>query len=619
MKNRLAVILPIYLAMYIACYYTAVLLRFDFRFPSNFIDRFNLVLPIFIATKLMGCLIAGEWRRSFRYGTMQDVSYGVVGTTLATAAIMVMNAVTVDYRIPRSVIAIDWALTTIALGGLRVSFRLYTELLRPVFTRPSGGQLSLVYSTGREAFEILRAIQGSNDKYKIVGLIDPKLTQKRSLIAGVQVYPLSYGWSKIVGQTNARHVLIPSSVSGSRLRQIVQECKQLRLATHVIPAMNDMLGGRYRLRVRDVTITDLLRREPTQLDQKSILGCVSGKRVMVTGAAGSIGSELCRQILQVRPQSLICVDQSEFGVYSIAREIEQNGPMGVAFEFSVLDVTDSNSMNRLMAQHRPHLVFHAAAYKHVPLMERNPESAIRNNVLGTKIIADAAAEFGVERFVLISTDKAVRPASIMGSTKFLAEKYIQAAATVHSTQFITVRFGNVLNSTGSVVPLFSAQIEAGGPVTVTHPDMKRFFMTIPEAVQLVLQAGAIGESGDLLILDMGKPIRIVDLAKDMIALSGLRYPEDIDIVYQGMRPGERLDEELFYSSEQKSQTHKVHDKIHCASRSAPDWKTVVFELARLEAALKGTSSHDPVEVLKAITERYVSDAAAPDNELRAAA
>jgi FlaA1/EpsC-like NDP-sugar epimerase len=353
--------------------------------------------------------------------------------------------------------------------------------------------------------------------------------------------------------------------------------------------VDDLVDGRFTLSVRDVTVSDLLRREPNQLDLKSIRDCVTGKRVLVTGGAGSIGSELCRQLWELQPESLTVFDQSEYGVFCLEREFAGNFGPQPALKFIVGDVLDEATLNRVFEERRPQVVYHAAAYKHVPLMEDNPQAAILNNVLGTKAVANAADRWKAQRFVQVSTDKAVRPSSVMGATKLMAERYVQALSQTSKTSFMIVRFGNVLNSLGSVVPTFRRQIEQGGPITVTDPEMKRFFMTIPEAVQLVIQAGAIGPSGHVMILDMGEPVKIVDLAKDLILLSGLRYPDDIDIVFSGIRPGEKLEEELFYPSE--AGASPIHDKIFCSA--APRGLTmlgVLADISRLEQVCTGDAA-----------------------------
>jgi FlaA1/EpsC-like NDP-sugar epimerase len=385
------------------------------------------------------------------------------------------------------------------------------------------------------------------------------------------------------------------------VRGLLRECADAGIAVSMIPAVGELVEGRIKLGVRDVTVNDLLRREPNRLDMNSLRSSVTGKRVLVTGGAGSIGSELCRQLLSLAPEGLVIYDQSEFGVFSMEQELSQTHP-GADIRYVIADILDEDRLGQVFDGFRPHLVFHAAAYKHVPLMEDNPQSAIMNNVFGTKAVADAALRVKAERYVQISTDKAVRPTSVMGATKLVAENYVQSLAQHGETQFLTVRFGNVLNSMGSVVPTFRKQIEAGGPITVTDPEMKRFFMTIPEAVQLVIQAGVLGVSGEILILDMGDPVRIVDLAKDMIILSGLRYPDDIDIVFTGLRPGEKLYEELFYSSEKGAR--KVHEKIFAGDRD--QIRPAVQVLADLRRLREGTeiSAESALVALREITCAY---------------
>jgi FlaA1/EpsC-like NDP-sugar epimerase len=603
MKHRLAVVLAAYSGVYAVSYYAAFLLRCDFQLPPEVFDWFRFTLPFVLTLKFVTCLAAGEWRRTFRYATLQDIQWVCAGAAIAAAAIYLTNATLfhwLGYPIPRSVIVIDFVLSVMALALLRTSARLYSESVRPLL-RGMKKNPTLVYGADREAIGILRAIQAGNTEFSVVGLVADGPRKQRALVAGVRVYSQQSSWAKLARKTGARHVLVPGSVPGKTLREITRSCSELDLKVHVIPAVDEIVGGRFRLSVREVTINDLLRREPTELDFDSIRDYLTGRRVLVTGAAGSIGSELCRQILALEPERLTLLDQSEYGMFRVEQELRDIGSPG-QLEFVIADVVHKPAMARVFAEQRPEIVFHAAAYKHVPLMEHNPREAVRNNVGGTKTVVDLAAETGVLKFVLISTDKAVRPTSVMGATKLVAEKYVQTVSAKASTDFVTVRFGNVLNSAGSVVPTFRRQIERGGPVTVTHPDMTRFFMTIPEAVQLVLQAGAIGESGDVMILEMGEPVKIVDLAKDMIALSGLRYKDDVDIVFSGVRPGEKLYEELFYHSEEG--TKKVHDKIFCARRDPSRLVGATDDVARLEAAVVDPKA-DVAAVLRQVVARYV--------------
>jgi FlaA1/EpsC-like NDP-sugar epimerase len=427
------------------------------------------------------------------------------------------------------------------------------------------------------------------------------------LLGGVETFDGSGDLQAIIVQTRAEMVLLGSRLSGRTIREVSEVCRQAGVEAHVVPSVEEIPAGRFQLRLREITIDDLLRREPNQLDLQEIRESLAGRVVLVTGAAGSIGSEVCRQLLNFAPSKIVMLDQSEFGIFQLEQEFQElRRSVSTALppmEFLIEDITDEAALQRVFMVNRPAVVFHAAAYKHVPLMESNPQAAVRNNILGTKVLVDLADRFQVQRFVMISTDKAVRPTNVMGATKLIAEEYLFAVASRSRTRFITVRFGNVLNSAGSVVPTFRRQIELGGPVTVTDPEMQRYFMTIPEAVQLVLQSGAIGNGGDVLILDMGEPVRIVDLAKDMIRLSGQRYPEDIDIVFTGLRPGEKLYEELFYETEQNAV--RVHEKIFRAPRERRNSEDVVQrELLLLERHL-GSSREELREVLWQVAGRVV--------------
>jgi FlaA1/EpsC-like NDP-sugar epimerase len=504
----------------------------------------------------------------------------------AAAVLLGLNALRIvgSNPLPRSVIIIDGLLQVLVYGMMRATPRWYREVLRPALSRQPRLR-TLIYGDGGEGVDILKALQASGREFEVIGFVT---TSPRHFgrIGGVPVHRPSAGWRQLVERLQAESVLVPSTVPGRTVRQIRSDCIGLNVNVHVIPAVEDITGGRCSLAARDVSVTELLRREPARLEADGIRHYLAGRRVLVTGAAGSIGSELCRALLAYEPAALVMVDQSELGIFTVEQEFRERADVATALCPVICDITKKRWLRAVLAEHRPHVVFHAAAYKHVPLMEKNVQAAVRNNVLGTKVVADLARAAGVERFVQVSTDKAVRPASVMGATKFLAERYIQAAAQNSRTRFITVRFGNVLNSTGSVIPTFRRQIATGGPVTVTHPEMRRFFMTIPEASQLVLQAGALGDSGDVFILEMGEPVRIVDLAMDMIRLSGRRYPDDVDIIFTGTRPGEKLNEELFYDSEDGAA--KVHDKIVRAHRGRVDARELNADLRRLTSTLAGS-------------------------------
>lgn len=610
MMVRLAQVCLVYLAIYAAGFALAYLLRFDFELPPHRSQDLARTLPYVLAIKIGWLLATREWRRRHRYTTMADVHSLLVSAAVGGGALFACN-LALSLGVPRSVIVLDALLHIVMIGGLRATLRLWHDL-----SRPSNGRQrrTLVYGCDSHAVSLLRSLQVSRNEYLVVGLVDPRPHPPSSLIAGKPVVG-SARLADAALRLGADHLLIPGSVPGHTVRALMRELRPCGVQVHVIPAVGEIVEGRFRLAVRDVTIEDLLRRPPTQLNMQQICGYIRGKRVLVTGGAGSIGSELCRQVLALEPESLTVLDQSEYGVFAIEQEFAARDLGDTTIEYVIGDILDREALESVMREFRPHLVFHAAAYKHVPLMEANPREAIRNNVFGTRNVVDAADHCGAEALVLISTDKAVRPTSVMGSTKLVAEKYLQAMAAKSSVRLVTVRFGNVLNSMGSVVPTFRRQIEAGGPITVTHPEMVRYFMTIPEAVQLVLQAGAIGESGDLLVLDMGDPVRIVDLARDMIALSGLRHPDDIDIVFTGLRPGEKMYEELFYDSEKDF--HKVHDKIFLAPRTSIGLLQSHHDLQKLEAAL-AQSPEAAAYALSRIVSAYVNSDTHVSRSVRAA-
>lgn len=586
MNFRLVASLMVYSVIYTLALTIAFLLRFDFEISADSLSRFVDSLPLVLLVKVTVFTVLQEWQRRHRYTSINDIACFVTTATISSAILLASYiAGLMEHSLPRSVIAIDWVLTILATGLFRASIRFGVEATQSRRSQPQKLR-AIIYGADTKSIAILRALQSGKSEYKVVSLVDLTSNSARSLIGGVPVEPNSRGIIQIARKFDASHLLIPSGFAGKTVRELVENCQSHNLTARVIPDVNEIVAGRVKLTIRDVTISDLLHRASTNLDMASITDCVTEKTVLVTGAAGSIGSECCRQLVDLKPKVLVLVDQSEFGMFQIEQELTARNINDVQLVYIVTDINDQVTLGRVFAEYLPDLVFHAAAYKHVPLMEHNIQSAIRNNILGTKSVVDLADRFGVERFVMISTDKAVRPTSIMGSTKLIGEKYLQAIATFSQTQFITVRFGNVLNSAGSVVPTFRRQILEGGPITVTHPDMTRFFMTIPEAVQLVLQAGAIGETGQVLILDMGEPVRIVDLAKDMITLSGLRYPDDIDIVFTGLRPGEKLYEELFYGSEKAAR--KVHDKIFCADPEPIESRRVKLHILELERASHGT-------------------------------
>jgi FlaA1/EpsC-like NDP-sugar epimerase len=391
-------------------------------------------------------------------------------------------------------------------------------------------------------------------------------------------------------------------LSGKQLRQLLDDCEKVAINVRVIPSFGELMDNRFNFQVRDPDIGDLLQRDPVQLNNDKIESLLEGRTVMVTGAGGSIGSEICRQVLAFNPAKLLLVERNENALFLVEREL-QEVTAETQLVPSIADILDRERLGVVFSEHRPDIVFHAAAHKHVPMMEHNPGEAIKNNILGTRMVAELADAYNAREFVMISTDKAVNPTSVMGSSKHLAERFVHTFSEGSNTKFVVVRFGNVLGSNGSVVPIFSEQIRRGGPITVTHPDIERYFMTIPEASQLVLQAAAMGDGGEIFVLDMGESVKIVDLARDMIRLSGLQ-PDDIEIVFTGLRPGEKLYEELYFDNEEMLPT--PHPKVFVAYHRP-------FEIDEVRASIDSLAAimHGSAEEVRAELKRFIPEYAAP--------
>jgi FlaA1/EpsC-like NDP-sugar epimerase len=419
---------------------------------------------------------------------------------------------------------------------------------------------------------------------RMIGFIDDDRNKYHMSILGLPVLGNRYDLPRLVKEKNIHEIIIAMpSVSRTEISEIINLAKTTGAKLKIIPALNDLIAGKISVKkLRDVSVEDLLGREPIIADLNGILGYVHNKTVMVTGAGGSIGSELCRQVSPFAPEKLLLLGHGENSIYTIEMELRKKFPE-LEIVTVIADVQDRNRMMDVFRTFRPQVVFHAAAHKHVPLMERNPSEAIKNNVFGTRNVADCADRFGAERFVMISSDKAVNPTSVMGATKRIAEMYVQCLNTTSQTKFSAVRFGNVLGSRGSVIPAFKQQIAAGGPVTVTHPEMVRYFMTIPEAVQLVIQSGSFAKGGEVFVLDMGEPVKILTLAEDLITLSGYEPYKDIDITFSGLREGEKLYEELLTDEENLGSTQ--HDRIFIGKPNVVSQNQLELEFKRLERVL----------------------------------
>ena len=559
-------------------------------------------------------LYAGWWQ----YVSIQDLVETFKASHISTAIIFVgvyivrylgpepgRGIISTSVHVPDTVLIIDWAGTIAMVGGLRFLVRIIREGSRPV--SPAGLTRVLIIGAGDAGEGVLRELYRLPvEKYHVVGFIDDDLRKRGMRIHGVPVLGGVDDLAEIAKKQNAEEVVIAlPRPTRDELRRIIEVCKGQRLTFRIVPGVADLIEGHVDVRrLREVDINDLLGREPVELDTENIGHFLAGKVVLVTGAGGSIGSELCRQVTAFRPERLVLLEQAENNLFHIDRELRSKAP-DLPVVPVIADICDRSRLAAVFRLHRPNVVFHAAAHKHVPMMELNPGEAIKNNIFGSRNVVDMARGVDADALVLISTDKAVNPTSIMGCTKRITEMYCQAVSSeagADETKFVIVRFGNVLGSAGSVVPIFREQIARGGPVTVTHPEMRRYFMTIPEATQLVIQAGAMGKTGQIMLLDMGEPVKIVDLARDMITLSGFRPDVDVQIEFRGVRPGEKLFEELRTNSEDVLPTH--HHKIFVWQNRGCTREEVEQALQRLKAVADGASLQDVQHALKEVVPEF---------------
>jgi FlaA1/EpsC-like NDP-sugar epimerase len=547
-------------------------LRFNFDIPPFFQQGLTITLLYVVTLQSAIAWGFGLYRGIWRFASLPDLKRIILAVGgCALLLPMFFYMLQLFPVVPRSVLVLYPLLLILFMGGSRFIYRSWKDGHLLGF-RAVTGEPVLVLGAGEEAMSLLRELERSQ-QWHVVGLLDDDPDKQNSLLHGVGVLGTLADIVKHASHLHVRQAILamPAATHTARHRA-AHLASQAGLSLLTVPSFDDLLSGRIAIsQMRKVELEDLLGRDPVQLDERGLHGLLEGKVVLVTGAGGSIGSELCRQIAHYSPRLLIFLDISEYAVYRMEQEFTKSLPL-VAISCLVGDVRDEAFLNFIFAEYHPHVVFHAAAYKHVPLMENeNAWQALRNNVLGTWLVAEAALKHGTERFVLISTDKAVNPTNVMGASKRLAEMVCQVLsrkeqAGLMKTRFVTVRFGNVLGSSGSVIPKFREQITQGGPVTVTHPDIVRYFMLIPEAAQLVLQAGLMGQGGEIFVLDMGEPIRIIDLARDMIRLSGYTE-EDIRIEFTGLRPGEKLYEELLADSETTQPT--PHPKLRVARADTP--------------------------------------------------
>lgn len=572
-------------------------LRFDaklavYSFLHNYLPLAPFITAIFIAVFYGFKLYNRVWAYASTgelYAILQAVSLG----SLCTVAMTFFAY----FHLPRSIVVMHWAFTVLLVGGSRLMWRYVVERQKTNGNQPS--QRALIIGAGDAGAMVVRESRGSHGSFLPVGFIDDNPKKQKLTVLGLPVLGTREQIPDIVKKHRIELIIIAMPSVGSKIiREIVDICSTTGAELKILPGVYQIIDGQVSVNhLRPVQLEDLLRREPVQVDLEEIAGYLRGETVLITGAGGSIGSELCRQLASFGPRKLILFGHGENSIHNIWFELKEKY-QNIPLEIEIADVRDKNRVNHIFEKHRPGVVFHAAAHKHVPLMELHPNEAVKTNVFGTRNVAEAAGLVGTKVFILISTDKAVTPSSVMGATKRMAELVIQHENILSDTIFAAVRFGNVLGSNGSVVPIFKRQIAAGGPVTVTDPEMKRYFMTIPEAVQLVIQAGAMATSGEIFILDMGEPVKIVDLASDMIRLSGLEPDKDIEIKFTGIRPGEKLFEELLTSAEGSCATK--HKRIFVAKANLVEVEALETELANLSWKDLQCTSKDIFDALYAI-------------------
>ena len=580
-----------------------------FNLTLNFdTDRLFLQLPLVAIIAGAAFIVTGSYKGVVRHTGVQDV-YNIFNAICLSSILIIFLVIVnrqmifmADFTIPLSIIIIHSLISFIALTTSRYIFKsLYYNLIRGFRVTKN----VLIYGAGEAGvltFNALTSHTASNSK--VIGYIDDDRKKVGKNLNGVRVYGSEELTAFFIDKRNIAEIIVSiHSVDNTFLKELVERLVEFPVQVKIVPPVNDWINGELKLsQIKQVQIEDLLDRVPINIKNSKIAQQLKDQVIFVTGGAGSIGSEIVRQIVNYEYKSLIIIDQAESPLYDLQQELKQNGFHN--FIPIVSDIRDKNRMNILFQEYKPNIIFHAAAYKHVPLMEYNSYEAIKINVAGTKMLVDLSCTYKVDKFVFVSTDKAVNPTNVMGATKRIAEMYISCKHQESSTKFITTRFGNVLGSNGSVIPLFKRQIEKGGPLTVTHREITRYFMTIPEASQLVLEAAAMGRGGEIFIFDMGKSVKIFDLAKNMIKLSGLRYPEDIDIKVTGLRPGEKLYEELLASGENTLPTY--HKKIMISKVRDLDYADVRSKIDELCVSNMFFKA-DTVGLMKKIVPEYVSN------------
>jgi len=570
------------LALVVATFFMAYFIRFNFTLNFD-LNQFFVQVPVLLAITSISFLLVGSFKSVIRHTGFTDVvnvfkavSLTAIFTTFAILINTVFNIIP-DFTIPKSIIVVHALISFVVLSGCRLIFKiLYNHLKSKLISTKN----VMIYGAGDSGIVTYNAlINNTKTNYNTLFFIDDDYKKRGKSINGIKILPLTLIDENFIKINSIDEIIVASqSIDPSNLISLVDSLIDFDVKIKKVPPIEDWINGEFNSnQIKQFEIEDLLGRPPISIDNPNLLNEFTGETVLVTGAAGSIGSELVKQLSNFNLKKLILVDQAESALYDVQQDLKRSGKNN--FTAIVADIRDGLRIDTIFQQEKPTMVFHAAAYKHVPLMEKSPYEAIKINVHGTKLLADTASRYNVKKFVFVSTDKAVNPTSVMGATKRMAEMYISCIQKESKTKYITTRFGNVLGSNGSVIPLFKKQIEKGGPLTLTHKEITRYFMTIPEAAQLVLEAGTMGKGGEIFIFDMGESVKIYDLAKNMIKLSGLTFPEDIDIEITGLRPGEKLYEELLANGENTLSTY--HKKILISKTRELDYAKIKTEIEEL--------------------------------------
>lgn len=578
------------------------LLRFEGKIPLDQWQNFrNFIFLVLILNPIIF-----YWQKLYHFNWkfigLRDLYKIIKAVTLSNVLIAAILFILRDTPLfsgfPRSIVIINYFLLLLAISGLRISKRVFIETMNWL---EKSGRKVLIVGAGEAGEELSRSILKTR-VYNLIGFIDDDENKQKIFIHGYPVLGKRVDIPEIVKKFKIEEIIIAiPSAEAKIIRETMEICQRTEIKKiKILPSLQEIIDGKITLaNVREITIEDLLGREPVKIDTQAIQNFISGKRVLITGAAGSIGSNLCWQILKFKPAQLIALDQNETGLFYLENDLEKEFPQ-IEKKYEIGDICDENKIDWLFKTTRPEIVFHAAAYKHVPMMETHPREAVKNNIFGTLTVAQAAIKYNVDKFVFISTDKAVNPTSVMGATKQIGEKICLWLNKQNKTKFCAVRFGNVLDSRGNVVELFEKQIKKGGPVEVTHPEMKRYFMVTTEACLLVMQAGALSQGGEIFVLDMGKPIKILDLAKEMIRLAGYQPDIDIPIIFTKPRPGEKISEELITPKEKLTKC----EKIFIAKLTDFDETKITAGLKHLKAAIDNNNNEYIIKILKEIASNY---------------